>query len=334
MKYKTKKISIIIPVYNAQEYLSKNIESILQQSHQNLELILVDDGSKDDSASLMRYYGERDSRIKNLFQENSGAPTARNYGLSIASGDYIQFIDSDDYLSEDALLKMLTTAEKTGADIVMGSYDTVDDAGVFLKKISLPIEAGSYKRKETQQVFSLIPPMPGNKMVRASVLKKKNLEFAPFLKQAQDLNFYLKVLLFADKIAVLDEVVYHYRVRSGSISHTYSLVILETIKSIEDAERFYAENGVENEELFTNIKFFHYTFQLQKVPQIENKLDRRKALKAFQVEFAKLRRENLIKNFQGKKYFINHAKLMFGNLFISNTYGNYQRKKAEKNKIS
>lgn len=316
------------------DYLPRNIESILHQSYQNLELILVDDGSKDDSASIMRYYGERDVRIKNLFQENSGAPTARNYGFSIASGEYIQFVDSDDCMAEDALSLLIKKAEESGADIVMGAYDTVDEEDVFIKKVELPLSANVYDQKDTQEVFALIPPMPGNKLYRGTLLREHQLEFAPFLKQAQDLNFYLKALLFAEKIAVLDEVVYHYRVRSGSISHTYSLVILETIKSIEDVENFYMKQGVVDEELFTNIKFFHYTFQLQKVPQIEKKADRKTALQTFQIEFAKLSRKRLLENFQGKPFFTNHAKLLFGNLFISNFYGNYQRRKAKKNKVS
>lgn len=334
MEHKNKLVSIIIPVYNAHDYLPRNIESILSQRYQNLELILVDDGSKDDSASIMRYYGERDARIKNLFQENSGAPTARNYGFSIAKGEYIQFVDSDDCMAEEALSRMVTKMEKTGADIVMGAYDTVDEEDTFIKKVELPLTANVYTKKDTQEVFSLIPPMPGNKLYRGSIVRKYDLEFAPFLKQAQDLNFYLKFLLFADKIAVLDEVVYHYRVRSGSISHTYSLVILETIKSVEDAENFYNKHGVVDEKLFTNIKFFHYTFQLQKVPQIEKRADRRTALKAFQLEFAKLNRKKLLEKFQGKPFFSNHAKLMFGNLFISSFYRNYQRHKAKTNKIS
>lgn len=326
-----KLISIIIPVYNAEAYLAENIDSILNQTYKRFELILVDDGSTDKSAQIMKNYSEREPRIVALYQENSGAPTARNYGLSVAQGDYIQFIDSDDLMAKQALIKMVTALEETGSDLVIGAYDTVDDKDAFIKLVPHPISSGSYSVQENRETFSLIPPMPGNKLFRASVIRDNNLRFQPSLRQAQDLNFYLKFLFFAEKIVVLDEVVYHYRVRTGSISHTYSLVILEVIRSINDAADFYSAHGKINKDLFMNIKFHHYTFQIQKIPQISAYQNRLIALESFKNEFKQIEKTSLIKNYSGIKYYVTILKLVFGKLYISKYYKKIQDYKANRN---
>ncbi|QIK51208.1 glycosyltransferase [Jeotgalibaca porci] len=324
------KISIIIPVYNAAEYLDKNIQSILGQSYTNLELILVDDGSKDTSAEIMRKYQDLDSRVIALFQKNSGAPTARNYGLSIATGDYIQFVDSDDYMAEDALINMATALNNSDCDVVISAYDTVDENEKAIKKIAMPLEANHYSVSDHRMTLSLLPPMPGNKLFRASVISDNELEFEPSLRQAQDLNFYLKVLLFSEKVVILDTITYHYRVRAGSISHTYTLVILEVIKSIRNVKDFYLQNGMINEKLFSNIKFHHYNFQIQKIPQILNLEDRKIAMQAFKKEFETINHNDLLPNYRGKKYFINRLKMFLQPVYTSKVYTRYQNTKEQR----
>lgn len=329
-----KKVSIIIPVYNASDYLAKNIDSVLTQDYENIELILVDDGSIDKSAEIIKEYEKRDYRVVGLFQDNSGAPTARNYGLTMANGDYIQFIDSDDYLAEGALKMMVNALESSNADIVIGAYDTVDQEGKFIKKVTMPFPGSTYNLKDKRTAFSVIPPMPGNKLFRASVINDNHLQFEASLKQAQDLNFYLKALLYIENVVVLDEVTYHYRVRSGSISHTYSLVILEVIRSINNAREFYETNECLNEALFANIKFHHYNFQIQKIPQIIGHSNRKKAIRAFKEEFKSINKADLIHQYRGKKYWIVKSKLALDSLYISELYTAYQAKKAKNNKIS
>lgn len=322
-----------MPVYNAADYLHQNVDSILNQDYPHLELILVDDGSSDDSASIIKEYEQKDARVIGIFQKNSGAPAARNNGLDHSTGDYVYFVDSDDYLASNVLKTMVEAAERNQSDIVMGWYDTVDEQGEYGKEVRLPVSAGTYEAQKMRDTFSLATSVPGNKLLSAKMVKEHDIYFAD-LKQAQDLNYYLRLLLFAEKITVLDQVVYHYRVRSGSISHSYSLVILETIKSIEDAEAFYRMNGVEDKRYFTNLKFKHYTFQMQKVPQIENKADRKTAYQAFKQEFLKLDNSLLNQEFKGKALVINRIKLLLGPLYNSDFYTNYQKQKAKKNVVS
>ena len=105
-------ISVVVPVYNAEKYLDKCIQSIINQKYSNLEIILVDDGSKDNSLELCKKYAESDKRIKVIHKENEGVSTARNSGIEVASGDFIAFIDSDDYIDENMYFNMMQKASE------------------------------------------------------------------------------------------------------------------------------------------------------------------------------------------------------------------------------
>ena len=117
-------ISIIVPVYNIEEYLPRCIESILNQTYNNLELILVDDGSKDKSGEICDAYAKKDNRVVVLHKENGGSSSARNAGIAIAKGEYLGFVDSDDYIEPDMYEKMVAVIEKTGCKIE--TLDVVD----------------------------------------------------------------------------------------------------------------------------------------------------------------------------------------------------------------
>lgn len=326
-----KLVSVIMPVYNTEEYLAENIESILNQDYQNIELLLVDDGSSDQSPHIMETYAKQDQRVKNLYQKNSGAPTARNKGLAAAEGFYIYFVDSDDKMASHAISKLVESAERTGADIVMGQFDIVDEKSRFLKKETLKLEPGLHQVETMRKEISFLPPMPGNKLLRKSLLTDYAIVFEPDLRQAQDLNFYLKMLAHAKQIAIVPYTVYHYRIRLGSISHTYSLSVLDTIKSLDQAEAYYRKQGMDETKLFTNIKYAHFTTKFQKVPQMKNPKDRQIALQTFKKGFKGLDKALLYEENLGRKYFINTLKFMFGNVYTSQYYTNYQDNKAKKN---
>ena len=117
-----KLVSIIVPVYNVEKYLSKCIDSILAQTYKNLEIILVDDGSKDNSGTICDEYSKKDKRIKIIHKPNGGISDVRNHGLKIATGDYIGFVDSDDYIAEDMFETLVSLLEKNDADISIVSF--------------------------------------------------------------------------------------------------------------------------------------------------------------------------------------------------------------------
>ena len=119
-------ISVIVPVYNVAEYLSRCVDSILAQSYENLQIILVDDGSTDDSGKICEEYAKKDARIQVIHQNNGGLSSARNAGLDLASGEYIGFVDSDDWIEPEMYAEMLARMEKYDAQLVCAGRCDVD----------------------------------------------------------------------------------------------------------------------------------------------------------------------------------------------------------------
>ena len=125
-------VSIVIPVYNVENYLIQCLDSVVSQTYEFLEIILVNDGSTDRSGEICNKYAENDKRIKVFHLDNSGSAEARNKGLDIATGKYVMFLDSDDYLEKDGIEKLLVLAETKALDMVCGRYKIVDEFGKIL----------------------------------------------------------------------------------------------------------------------------------------------------------------------------------------------------------
>ena len=121
-------ISVIVPVYNVESYLARCVDSILTQTYQNLEVILVDDGSKDNSGVICDDYARRDSRVNVIHKENGGLSSARNAGIEAAGGEYLAFVDSDDWIEPDAYERLLSAMQKHAAKLVVGGRYDVDGA--------------------------------------------------------------------------------------------------------------------------------------------------------------------------------------------------------------
>lgn len=127
-------ISIIVPVYMVEQYLNRCVNSIINQTYGNLEILLVDDGSLDDCPSMCDIWAKKDERIKVIHKKNGGLSDARNKGIDEATGEYLLFVDSDDYLEEDACEKLLCTMKKTDADFVVGVIREIRDNNIFYQK--------------------------------------------------------------------------------------------------------------------------------------------------------------------------------------------------------
>ncbi|WP_084676278.1 glycosyltransferase family 2 protein [Carnobacterium pleistocenium] len=325
--YTNSLVSIIVPVYNSEEFIAENLLSILNQDHKNLEAIMVDDGSTDNSMNIIKEIAGNDNRVKYIRQDNQGAPAARNNGLKHSQGDFLYFIDSDDRLSHRAVSLMLISLSITGADIVIGQYQNMDENGNLNH-----IQDFGYSKpnilttKKNLKELVFLPPFPGNKMYKMSIIKDNQIKFAS-VKIAQDLNFYLKALLCANKVSIIDEVVYYYRFRLGSISNTYTKSILEIKESIRDVESFYKDKNQFDQSLFANIKFLYYSYQLSKIPQIKSGKERSFVFKSLKKDLKKINRNSLYPNIYRKKYWNTTLKINMEFIFLSKFYQNYQNKK-------
>ena len=211
------KVSVVMPVYNAEKYLAKSIESMLSQSLKEMELILVNDGSKDNSLAICEEYAKKDSRITVINKKNEGACIARNTGIDIAKGKYIQLADADDYIDNNMLEEQYNLAEKTNAEVVMCGMKF----DVHQKDGQVVISEAHYKdmvlssQEEIKPIFmdlfdNLLFNYTHNKLYNAEFLKKNNLKFIDWLPLDQDTNFNIDVFKVLNKLTISSKAYYHY----------------------------------------------------------------------------------------------------------------------------
>ncbi|MDM5285513.1 glycosyltransferase family 2 protein [Peribacillus frigoritolerans] len=213
------KVSIIVPVYNCERYLPNCIESILKQSYTNIELVLVDDGSQDASRVVCEKYEISDSRIKAIYQQNSGASTARNVGMSLSTGKYLMFVDADDFIESRMVENLVEIAEKEDADIVISGI-TVDTFSDDKEELVSSKENICFPRTivgNKNIPFSILDLIesekingPCAKLFKMDILKKENIKMPPHLSLQEDLYFNLKFLEHVNILCVTNKSYYHY----------------------------------------------------------------------------------------------------------------------------
>lgn len=221
-------LSIIIPVYNAADYLPQCLDSILAAELENTEIILVDDGSKDESLSVCCGYEQKHPNIRVFHQENAGPSRARNHGLEEAKGEYVAFLDSDDYIDSSAFAHRVELLKQYEADVWFSDFHRVADNGCVLDRV--------YQIKETEEPILdkeyLTEFLKAKDCVwnvwrcifRRSFLDKNNLTFAEGYHCAEDLYFMVQVLTCCDRFVFYHSPYYCYRVNYGqSLTRNYSL---------------------------------------------------------------------------------------------------------------
>lgn len=220
-----KKVSVIVPVYNVEKYLRKCVESIKNQTYQNLEIILVDDGSTDFSGLLCNELSETDNRIKVIHKENGGLSDARNVGMDASSGDYIGFVDSDDYVDEDFYGILVTNLEKYDADISCCRYSNVWENGTK-EPIGNDGKIHIYEGLEALKEYiygKTMDPFSVNKLYRAELLgnsKYPDNRFR-FIKGilSEDNPFCIELFKQTNKVVLVGDSKYNYlQAREGAIT--------------------------------------------------------------------------------------------------------------------
>lgn len=211
------KVSVIMPIYNAEKYLTKSIESMLKQTLKEFELILVNDGSKDNSLMICQEFEAKDKRIKVVDKENEGACIARNTGIKLANGEYIQLVDADDYVENNMLEEQYNLAKKTNAEVVMCGmkYD------VYKKNGQFEISESHYKdlilenQRDIKPIFmdlfdNLLFNYTHNKLYNTKFLKDNKLKFIEWLPIDQDTNFNIDVFKKLNGLTISSKSYYHY----------------------------------------------------------------------------------------------------------------------------
>ena len=227
-------ISVIVPVYKVEKYLCRCIENILIQSFADFELVLVDDGSPDASGAICDQYAQKDSRIQVIHQQNGGAAAARNVGLDSAKGNWITFIDSDDWVHPDYLFLLYKVAIKEIADVVACRYDLVDDDTAVDDKSMNP----TYSREDREEYWihdRVGAVVPWGKLYRRELFTE--LRF-PVGKTAEDEYVTYKILFGCKKLVVINNALYRYYVNKNSVSRNN---YIQRLPDVLEAFKFHEE---------------------------------------------------------------------------------------------
>ena len=215
-----KKVTVIVPVYNVEKYLKECIDSILAQTYMQKDIILVDDGSKDGSPKICDEYVDKFENVSCIHKENGGLSSARNAGLDKATGDYIMFVDSDDYLPQNALEVMVSEMESKNADYIVANYmNCNEDGSLWAKPIfdtnkykNFKVEINDYKDS-----FFIMNSSACNKMFSREFIEKYNMRFTLGVP-AEDAIFTMNCFIKSKNVYYIPDVVYYYRQRNAASS--------------------------------------------------------------------------------------------------------------------
>lgn len=211
-------VSILVPVYNVEKYLSHCLDSIISQTYSHLQIVLFDDGSKDISLAICKEYADKDKRIEVFHQENQGVTITRNHLLEKVKGEYVLFIDSDDWIENDMVEHLLSLGVETGADIVMCDR-VINDTIPSQKELNIE----ELTQEQSIEAFLHHDYFVGslwNKLFKSILLH--NLTFPKDVSYGEDAFFCWHVLQTVKKVVVTNKQLYHYRITESNLSHSYN----------------------------------------------------------------------------------------------------------------
>ncbi|OOE38227.1 glycosyltransferase family 2 protein [Salinivibrio kushneri] len=224
------KVSIIIPVYNVEAFIAQCLESVINQTYENLEIICINDGSTDNSLHICRSFAKQDTKLHIIDKDNQGVSAARNTGLSLATGEFVFFIDADDWLVQDAI--SILVANSTEADIVVGG------AIVYHQSTNryTPYKKKRHKHVDLKKNFFQLELVVWNKLYRHSFIKE--IAFKEGIIH-EDEEFYWKVFALGPRVKIIDDNIIYYRVRNDSITNQASYDVEHQLNYIKIVDSIY-----------------------------------------------------------------------------------------------
>lgn len=258
------KVSVIVPIYNVEQYLRECLDSIMAQTYKNIEIILINDGSLDQSGAIADEYKEKDKRIKLIHKENGGLSDARNQGMREATGEYTMFVDSDDWLNTSTIETMLNACISLGADVVQSAF-------YYAYPNKLLIDHRYLKKKEhliTLTKQELMGELVRNHYVKnfawGKLYKTELIKDIPFKKGVlfEDVFWAHQVMHHVQKYTILHDAFYYYRQRDDSIVASYSIRNLDMIRGLKERhifiKRHYATLTSESYKNILKMNLIHY----------------------------------------------------------------------------
>lgn len=247
-------VSIIVPVYNSEKTLARCIDSILKQQYQNTEVILVNDGSTDSSLAICQEYAKNDSRIIVIDKENTGVSDTRNVGIARATGEYFQFVDSDDWIDENSTKALVDRIQETKCDMVISSFYRVINGRMAEKS-----HITDNKVMDKKEFISHMMEAPANfyygvmwnKLYRGDIIRQHNITCCTDLEWCEDFLFNLDYIRYAESFASMNTPVYYYVKTKNSLVErqctlkniiTMKIKIFESYKELFESTELYEEN--------------------------------------------------------------------------------------------
>lgn len=272
------KVSVIVPVYNTEKYLKRCLNSIINQSLKEIEIIVVNDCSPDNSLKIIEEYIRKDERIILINKnKNEGLTSARNSGLEISSGEYILHIDSDDWIEQDYLKNMYEIAKQSNSDMVIADFYFDYEKGKIFYQVDQYGETGTILEKKKvieNLIFNEGKSFPSiwNKLVKRNIYIENNIRFPMNVSIGEDLATIIPLMYFSNKIIKLNSAYVHYIQNSNSMTKKYSYTALTDI--------YFVLNRIENflknknyDEFIEKLKFYYLSLWIFRIkPQIKDEL--------------------------------------------------------------
>ena len=248
-------ISLVIPVYNVEKYLDKCMESVLAQTYDNFEVILVDDGSTDNSGKMCDEYAKRDSRVIVYHKPNGGLSDARNFGVEHCNADLVSFIDSDDYVTEDYLEYLWYLMNKYDSDVSSANYYRIQEGDRKDYSIDANFQLNDYSISKSEAITKLLYGVKGFGTSACIKLYKKELLYLfpfPYKKQPEDVAVMYKIIWKSNRVAIGTKSIYRYVQRNTSYVHSTltDKKVNDLIEIMRDMEKFVKENSLESVKAF------------------------------------------------------------------------------------
>ena len=259
-------VSIIVPVYNAEKTLRRCVESILAQQYSDFEVLLMDDGSVDTSGSICDEYAQKDSRIRVIHKPNSGVSNTRNLALDLAKGVYLQFLDSDDWLTPDATSSLVRAAETNQCDLVIADFYRVIGERLSHKgdiKDDTILSREEFAAHMMENPADFYYGVLWNKLYRREIVEQNRLRMAPDISWCEDFMFNLEYIRYAERFYALQLPIYYYvKTKASLVSHSAS--ISKTIKMKLTVFEYYHQffKTVLDEEEYEKVRRKVYRFLL------------------------------------------------------------------------
>jgi len=295
------KVSIIVPVYNVEKYLKRCLDSLVNQTLNEIEILVVNDGSPDNSQKIIDKYTKKyPDLVKSFKKENGGQGSARNYAIKKAKGQYIMYVDSDDFVENNMAKVLYNEAIKTKSDIVICGNNIFSEEYKFIKK-----ESAYYtnNKKDIKENFLIGNMAVWNKLFKKSLITDNNIEFRSKVWY-EDLDFNVKCFLKAKKITIVDKPLYNYLIREGStMNNNNSKRNLEILLALNEIIKFSKENNIYDDETISRLIFEQVLiYTINRVAQQKSK-DKKLVIK----ELINYCKQN-INNYKSKHFYKNISK--------------------------